>query len=65
MVFDKNPESVLSHKQICALIDVKEAALRKLAFDVLQDLKSEGFLQGHGHGVYSLSFESAVGQFWL
>ncbi|TNF50491.1 MAG: ribonuclease R, partial [Bacteroidetes bacterium] len=57
MVFDKNPESVLSHKQICALIDVKEAALRKLAFDVLQDLKSEGFLQGHGHGVYSLSLD--------
>jgi len=55
MVFDKNPESVLSHKQICALIDVKDTALRKLAFDVLQDLKSEGFLQGHGHGVYSLS----------
>lgn len=55
MVFDKNPESVLSHKQICALIDVKEAALRKLAFDVLQELKTEGFLQGHGHGVYSLS----------
>jgi ribonuclease R len=57
MVFDKNPESVLSHKQICALIDVKEAALRKLAFDVMQELKAEGFLQGHGHGVYSLSLD--------
>ena len=54
-VFEKNPESILTHKQVCALIDVRESPLRKLVFDILQDLKSEGFLQSHGHGVYSMS----------
>jgi ribonuclease R len=54
-VFEKNPESILTHKQVCALIDVRESPLRKLVFDILQDLKAEGFLQSHGHGVYSMS----------
>lgn len=54
-VFEKNPESVLNHKQVCALIDVRDVAVRKLVFDILQDLRSQGFLQSHGHGVYFLS----------
>ena len=60
-VFEKNPESILSHKQVCALIDVRDVPLRKLVFDILQDLRSEGFLQSHGHGVYFLSPASAGG----
>jgi ribonuclease R len=59
-VFDKNPDSVLSHKQVCVLIDVRENALRKLVFDVLQDLVHDGFLQSHAHGVYSLSVKNGL-----
>jgi ribonuclease R len=59
-VFDKNPDSVLSHKQVCVLIDVRENALRKLVFDVLQDLAHDGFLQAHAHGVYSLSVKNGL-----
>jgi ribonuclease R len=59
-VFDKNPDSVLSHKQVCVLIDVRENALRKLVFDVLQDLAHDGFLQSHAHGVYSLSVKNGL-----
>jgi ribonuclease R len=59
-VFDKNPDSVLSHKQVCVLIDVRENALRKLVFDVLQDLSHDGFLQSHAHGVYSLSVKNGL-----
>ena len=59
-VFDKNPDSVLSHKQVCVLIDIRENALRKLVFDVLQDLAHDGFLQSHAHGVYSLSVKNGL-----
>jgi ribonuclease R len=59
-VFDKNPDSVLSHKQVCVLIDIRENALRKLVFDVLQDLAHDGFLQAHAHGVYSLSVKNGL-----
>lgn len=52
-VFENNPESVLSHKQVCALIDVRENALRTLVFDILQELSEQGLLQRNGHGVYS------------
>jgi hypothetical protein len=53
-VFDKNPESVLSHKQVCALIDVREGALRKLVFDILEDLAKQNLLVRVSHGVYSM-----------
>lgn len=52
-VFENNPESVLSHKQVCALIDVRENALRTLVFDILQELSDQGLLQRNGHGVFS------------
>lgn len=54
-VFEKNPDSILSHKQVCALIDIRENALRKLVFDILQDLSSNGELERHAHGVYSIA----------
>ena len=60
-VFEKNPESILSHKQVCALIDVRDVAMRKLVFDILQELRSQGFLQSHGHGIYFLSPEKNHG----
>lgn len=54
-VFEENPDSVLSHKQVCALIDVRENALRKLVFDILEELSQQSVLQRHAHGVYSIN----------
>ncbi|MFN6013654.1 MAG: ribonuclease R [Flavobacteriales bacterium] len=56
-VFEKNPDSILSHKQVCALIDIRESALRKLVFDILQDLSVNGELERHAHGVYCVAFK--------
>ena len=54
-VFSENPESTLNHKQVCALIDIRESALRKLVYNVLEDLLESGYLKKQGHGVYQLS----------
>ncbi len=59
-VFTKNPESNLTHKQICHLIDVRDAALRKLVFSVLEDLAKQGFLMKSGHSVYALNSNSSA-----
>lgn len=59
-VFDKHPDSVLTHKQICALIDLREAALRKLAFDILQDLSDQNYLKREAHGVYALNKSQGI-----
>lgn len=56
-VFEKNPDSILSHKQVCALIDIRESGLRKLVFDILQDLSANGELERHAHGVYSIALK--------
>ena len=37
-VFTSHPETSLTHKQVCSLIDVREGALRKLTYSVLEDL---------------------------
>lgn len=57
-VFTENPESTFNHRQICALIDVRENALRKLVFTVLEDLKREQFISSMSHGSYKLSGET-------
>ena len=54
-VFTQNPDSTLTHKQVCTLIDVREAALRKLVFNVLEDLSKEGVLRKSGHSEYGLN----------
>lgn len=54
-VFTQNPDSTLTHKQVCTLIDVRESALRKLVFNVLEDLSKEGFLRKSGHSQYGLN----------
>jgi ribonuclease R len=51
-VFEKNPDSILTHKQVCTLIDLRENALRKLAFDILQELSDQEFLIRESHGIY-------------
>ena len=57
-VFTENPESTLNHRQVCGLIDVKEKALRKLVFNILEDLKREKFISSISHGTYRLSGET-------
>lgn len=57
-VFTQNPESNLTHKQVCHLIDVRDSALRKLVFNVLEDLVKQGFLMKSGHSIYGLNTES-------
>ena len=54
-VFSENPESSLNHKQVCALIDVRESAIRKLVFNVLEELTKESFLKKSGHSIYVLN----------
>jgi len=58
-VFESNPVSALTHKQVCTLIDLRENALRKLAFDVLQELSDRGELERHSHGVFSLAAQGS------
>jgi ribonuclease R len=60
-VFETNPDSILTHKQVCALIDVKENALRKLVFELLEDLVFIGSLERDGH----LSFRLAGSASWI
>ncbi len=57
-VFTENPESTFNHRQVCALIDVRENALRKLVFNVLEDLKREKVISSISHGTYRLSGET-------
>ena len=54
-VFTENSDSSLNHKQVCALVNIKENALRKLAYTILEDLVKAGFLKNVGHGVYQLN----------
>ena len=54
-VFETHSKSTLSHKQICTLIDLRENALRKLAYDVLQEMSDKGELERHSHDVFSLA----------
>ena len=56
--FSQNPESTLSHRQVCTLLDIRESALRKLTFNVLEELVKDGFLRNAGHGVYQLNAAS-------
>lgn len=54
-VFTNNPDSALTHKQVCTLVDIREGALRKLTYQVLEDLVKTNFLRSAGHGKYELN----------
>lgn len=54
-VFSQNSESVLNHKQVCTLLDIKDKSLRKLVFSVLEEEVKNGFLKSAGHGMYKLN----------
>lgn len=54
-LFDKNPSSDLSHKQICSAIDIKEGELRKQVYGVLKDLVNAEFLRETSHGTFKMN----------
>lgn len=53
-LFEKNPEAKLTHKQVCEMVDIRENALRKLVYTILQDLSKDGYLKTLSHGEYVL-----------
>lgn len=46
---------VLSHRQVCGMLNVKEPVLRKLIFDKLVELSRQGKIKRVGHADFSLS----------
>ena len=57
-VFLENPDSPLTHKQVCALINAREGAIRKLTYGVLEDLVESNYLKAVSHGVYQLNAQN-------
>lgn len=64
-VFTENTESVLNHKQVCTLLDIKEKALRKLVFSVLEEEVRSGYLKAAGYGLYALNTTTAYVEGYL
>jgi ribonuclease R len=54
-LFEKNPDSVLSHKEICAELVLKENELRKQAFSILKEMAKDGFLVEAGSSSFKLN----------
>ncbi len=54
-LFEKNETSELTHKQVCTLLDLREGALRQLAFTILKDLTEQGFLRSISHSTFILN----------
>lgn len=53
--FEKNATGEFTHQQICAALEVRENALRKLCYTILQDLSKDGYLKAINHGQYKLN----------
>ncbi len=53
--FEKNAASTFSHQQICSALEIKENALRKLTYNILQDFSKDGYLKAVSHGQYKLN----------
>ena len=53
--FEKNSTGVFTHQQICGALEIKENALRKLTYDILQDYSKDNYLKAISHGQYKLN----------
>jgi ribonuclease R len=53
--FEKNNTGDFSHKEICVALDIRENALRKLAYDILQELSKDRYLKATSHGSFQLN----------
>ncbi|MCO5259806.1 MAG: ribonuclease R [Crocinitomicaceae bacterium] len=54
-LFEKNEESEFTHHQICTLLDLRDGALRQLAFSILQELKEQNIIQSISHNTFKLN----------
>lgn len=53
--FEKQPETILSHKQVSDLVDARDGALRTLVFTILKDLAKEGFLKSVSYDTFKMN----------
>lgn len=53
--YNQHPESSLSHKALCEMLDIRDKALRRLAFTILEELAKDGFLKRSGYGEYKVN----------
>lgn len=53
--FEKNTTSTFTHQQVCAALEIKENALRKLTYTILQDFSKDGYLKAISHGEFKLN----------
>jgi ribonuclease R len=65
--FEKYPNKKIAHKEICAVLAIREGELRKQAFSVLKEMSEIGFIKELAHGVYQLndSIETFEGEIQL
>jgi ribonuclease R len=53
--FEKNSNGDFSHKEVCTALDIRENALRKLTYDILQEMSKDGYLKATGHGSFRIN----------
>jgi len=58
--FEKQPDTTLTHKQVCDLVNANEGALRTLVFTVLKDLTKEGFLKGMSYDTFKMNSQEKI-----
>ncbi len=51
-LFEKNADSELTHKQVCTILDLRENALRELAYNLLQELTESKILTMISHNTF-------------
>lgn len=54
-LFEKNPDAILSHKDVYTQLVLKDNELRKQAFSVLKDLAKEGYLMETAHSSFRMN----------
>lgn len=54
-LFSNHPNKILSHKQICHHLKIKEGAHRKILFDKLLEFTQNGIVKRTGHSEFSLT----------
>lgn len=57
-LFEKNPDKILTHKDVYTQIILKDNELRKQAFRILQELSKEGFLIEVSHSSFRLNLNN-------
>lgn len=53
--YNQHPDSSLSHKALCEMLDIRDKSLRRLAFTILEELAKDGFLKRSGYSEYKVN----------